>query len=267
MKDRPVAERLARKIDVELDDEWLRMRALPKREIEPTAAPPQRAPEPPKNWHNWQSREHMEAEQEAIEESHRDTLAWEFAEEAADELTRDPDHLRRVFGIILQKRAEAGADPIDSAIRAAAPHQMTAATGSAKAPALASVDAPASPDQEANLAASVAVASADTPSLGHVVEHFLSNYDPTVPMFKKHRAALTLLLESVGDVPVSQIRQRQIDGYFDLVSRLPPRWSDEVRRTGVPATEKTGVLCRIGGRNDGPQLDGWHGVCRIECRN
>jgi hypothetical protein len=238
VKDRPVAERLARKIDVELDDEWLHLRAAPKREVEPVAEPPHRAPGPPEVGNDyWLSREHMEYEEEAAEQGFLDNLAWECAEEAAEELTKAPDHLRRVFGIILRKRAEAGADPIDAAIRAAVPPQATAAPVAANARAPASVEPAAAAKLVANGTTSIGAPSADTPTLGHVVEHFLSNYNQTVPMFKKHRAALSLLLESVGDVPVSPIRQRQIDAYFDLLCRLPPRWSDEVRRTGLPAKE------------------------------
>jgi integrase len=56
-------------------------------------------------------------------------------------------------------------------------------------------------------------------------------------MFKMHQAALGLLLESLGDVPVSQIRQLQIDAYFDMLCRLPPRWADEVRKKGISVTE------------------------------
>jgi len=73
--------------------------------------------------------------------------------------------------------------------------------------------------------------------LSQVVQHFLDNYDKTAAMYRKHQVALGLLLESVGDVPVSEIRQIDIDTYFDMLSRLPPRWPDEVRRKGISAKD------------------------------
>jgi len=90
------------------------------------------------------------------------------------------------------------------------------------------VDSPAVPKSE--------VASSDV-TLGFVVKHFLDNYDKSAPMFKKHQAALGLLLESLGDVPVSQIRQLQIDAYFDMLCCLPPRWADDVRRKRISVQE------------------------------
>jgi integrase len=99
------------------------------------------------------------------------------------------------------------------------------------------VESPAAPSLEESGTSSTQTPSGSTPTLGQVVKHFLDNYDSAAPMFKKHQAALGLLLESVGNVPVSQIRQLQIDAYFDMLSRLPPRWADKVRRKGVSVQE------------------------------
>jgi hypothetical protein len=99
------------------------------------------------------------------------------------------------------------------------------------------VESPTAPAVNASMPLPAQSNSASTPSLGQVVKHFLDNYDKTAPMFKKHQAALGLLLESVGNVPVSQVRQLQIDAYFDMLCRLPPRWADEVRRKGISVQE------------------------------
>ena len=99
------------------------------------------------------------------------------------------------------------------------------------------VESPAPPSLEESDTPSTQTSSGSTPILGQVVKHFLDNYYRAAPMFKKHQAALGLLLESVGNVPVSQIRQLQIDAYFDMLCRLPPRWADEVRRKGVSVQE------------------------------
>jgi hypothetical protein len=95
------------------------------------------------------------------------------------------------------------------------------------------VESPTAPSFEERSAPSTQASGGATPTLGQVVKHFLDNYDKAAPMFKKHQAALGLLLESVGNVPVSQVRQLQIDAYFDMLCRLQPRWADEVRRKGI----------------------------------
>lgn len=56
-------------------------------------------------------------------------------------------------------------------------------------------------------------------------------------MFKKHQAALSLMLEFLGDVAISGIKQMDIDNYFEMVSRLPPRWPDVIRQKGISVKE------------------------------
>jgi integrase len=56
-------------------------------------------------------------------------------------------------------------------------------------------------------------------------------------MFKKYRPALDLFLEFMGDRPVDQIRQMDIENYFDLLCKLPPRWFDEKRIRKATAIE------------------------------
>ena len=76
----------------------------------------------------------------------------------------------------------------------------------------------------------------DVPKLSRVIEYFISKQDPKIPMFKKYRPALDLFLEVIGDRPVDQIRQMDIENYFDLLCKLPPRWYDEKRTRKVGAT-------------------------------
>jgi integrase len=77
----------------------------------------------------------------------------------------------------------------------------------------------------------------EVPKLSRVIEYFISKQDQKVPMFKKYRPALELFLEFVGDRPVDQIKQMDVEGYFELLCKLPPRWFDEKRKRTVSARE------------------------------
>jgi len=44
---------------------------------------------------------------------------------------------------------------------------------------------------------------------------------------------LPLFLKIVGDKKVSQLKQADVNRFFEVVQKLPPRWSDEIRRRGV----------------------------------
>ena len=68
--------------------------------------------------------------------------------------------------------------------------------------------------------------------LSAVVSAFLAKADKTKPMFKKTEPTLRLFLEVIGDKPVSALRQVDIDGFFTLLCKLPPRWRDEQRKRG-----------------------------------
>ena len=63
-------------------------------------------------------------------------------------------------------------------------------------------------------------------------------------MFKKYRPALDLFLEFMGDRPVDQIRQMDIENYFDLLCKLPPRWFDEKRIRKASGAITTTTLTR-----------------------
>ena len=79
------------------------------------------------------------------------------------------------------------------------------------------------------------------PKLGQVVESFLSRQDQTRPMYRKYKPVLGLLLDVLGDVPVSAIRQKDIDDFFGLVCRLPPRWVDQARKWQLPVKALTAM--------------------------
>lgn len=79
------------------------------------------------------------------------------------------------------------------------------------------------------------------PKLSEVIEHFIGKQDETVPMFKKYRPALGLFLECVGDKAVDKLKQKEIDEYFDLLCRLPPRWSDEKRKSRSSVRELASI--------------------------
>lgn len=76
-----------------------------------------------------------------------------------------------------------------------------------------------------------AVAAADgSPLLSVVLKAFLAQQDPKAPIASKYSAVLPMFMEVVGDVPVSKLRQKAVSDFFDLIQRLPPRWSDKVRQ-------------------------------------
>lgn len=79
--------------------------------------------------------------------------------------------------------------------------------------------------------------ASEVPKLSRVIEYFISKQDPKIPMFKKYRPALDLFLEVMGDRPVNQIRQMDIEDYFDLLCKLPPRWFDEKRTRKLGAKQ------------------------------
>lgn len=77
------------------------------------------------------------------------------------------------------------------------------------------------------------------PKLRAVVDAFLAKYEQggKEQMLKKHRPALSMLVEVVGDKPVNELRQADINEYFDVLQALPPRWSDQCRRRGLSVRE------------------------------
>lgn len=86
-------------------------------------------------------------------------------------------------------------------------------------------------------AVSVLVEADSAPLLSVVKAAFVQQHDPKAPVTKKYEAVLPLFIEFMGDVPVSQLRQKPVTEFFDMIQRLPPRWLDKRRQTGKTVQE------------------------------
>jgi len=143
--------------------------------------------------------------------------------------------LRYIFEIELDdlglpKRLKVQAEPheqaaVDSAIQ-------TALTNSLQARRNVSVQVDPQPIQ---IDAPRPARGATTPMFSQVIDDFLSRYQQgeKPAMFKKHKPVLAMLLDVVGDKPVDELRQSDINGFFELLGKLPPRWVDQCRRQGL----------------------------------
>ena len=69
--------------------------------------------------------------------------------------------------------------------------------------------------------------------LSHLITRFLAKADQTRPMFRKYNAVLPLFLEMVGDKPIDQLEQMDVENFCQFICRLPPRWSDQVRQRKI----------------------------------
>lgn len=76
-----------------------------------------------------------------------------------------------------------------------------------------------------------------SPLLSSVKAAFVQQHDPKAPVTKKYEAVLPLFIDFMGDVPVSQLRQKAVNDFFDMIQRLPPRWVDKRRQTGKTVQE------------------------------
>jgi len=76
--------------------------------------------------------------------------------------------------------------------------------------------------------------SGSTPTLKNVIDKFLDRYPKSnrSAMYKKHVLVLGMLLEVVGNKPIPELRQGDINKFFDLIVNLPPRWKDACRKNG-----------------------------------
>lgn len=83
--------------------------------------------------------------------------------------------------------------------------------------------------------------TAGAPMLSAVVSAFIAKADKTKPMFKKTEPTLRLFLEVIGDKPVSALRQVDVDDFFALLCKLPPRWRDEQRKRGCTVSTLAAV--------------------------
>lgn len=80
--------------------------------------------------------------------------------------------------------------------------------------------------------------AAGVPMLSKVVEYFLDKYpDKLKPMYRKHTATLPMFLQWLGDKPVTEIKQLDIEDFLSGLCKLPPRWSDACRQQGITPRE------------------------------
>jgi integrase len=77
------------------------------------------------------------------------------------------------------------------------------------------------------------------PTLKAVVDRFLNGYQQNKKpaMYQKHKPVLSMFLEVVGDKPITALKQADINEFFELIGRMPPRWSDECRKRKLTIRE------------------------------
>lgn len=77
------------------------------------------------------------------------------------------------------------------------------------------------------------------PMLETVIGGFLNSYqrDKKQDMFRKHQTVLPMLLEIIGNKPINELKQVDINGLFTLLEKLPPRWPDECRKRKLTIKE------------------------------
>lgn len=116
-------------------------------------------------------------------------------------------------------------DAVNSAIEAALTSGLQARKSAA--------GLPAPPSNREN--APQPVKGATAPMFSTVIEDFLNRYQQAKKpaMFKKHKPVLSMLLEVIGDKPVNELRQSDLNGFFELLGSLPPRWADQCRQQGL----------------------------------
>lgn len=77
------------------------------------------------------------------------------------------------------------------------------------------------------------------PTLKAVIDNFLDGYrrKNKPAMLDKHEPVLSMLLVVVGDKLVTEVRQADINAFFELLGRLPPRWGDQCRKLKLTVRE------------------------------
>lgn len=75
----------------------------------------------------------------------------------------------------------------------------------------------------------------------YLEEHYRSSRKTA--MYKKIQTVLPMLLQVVGDKPISALRQSDINEFFEIVQELPPRWADicRQRKLSVRAVSALGL--------------------------
>jgi integrase len=103
----------------------------------------------------------------------------------------------------------------------------------------------------------------DGKTVGDVIEDFLTNYAKKrtgKSMLKKHQVALPLLGEMVGmTLPITKLRQRHINRYFEEIQRLPSRWPDVCRQNKITVLQLLQDESLLGTKGMAPKtfIDGY----------
>lgn len=75
--------------------------------------------------------------------------------------------------------------------------------------------------------------------LSEVINDYIAKYqaEKFEAMHKKVSAVLPMFLNVVGDKPIHALRQTDINRFFEIVNRLPPRWKDVARQKRLTVHE------------------------------
>lgn len=75
--------------------------------------------------------------------------------------------------------------------------------------------------------------------LSEVINDYIEKYqaDKFEAMYKKVCAVLPMLLDVVGNKPIHTLRQTDLNRFFEVVNRLPPRWKDVARQKKLTVLE------------------------------
>ena len=86
-------------------------------------------------------------------------------------------------------------------------------------------------------------ASTKVPMLKQVIDGFLATERKRAkaPMLAKYEPVLAMLLEVIGDKAIKDIRQADINGFFELLGKLPPRWKDQCRINKLSIKQLAGL--------------------------
>lgn len=82
-------------------------------------------------------------------------------------------------------------------------------------------------------------ASREQHLLSEVINDYIDKYqaDKFEAMYKKVCAVLPMLLDVVGNKPIHTLRQTDLNRFFEVVNRLPPRWKDVARQKKLSVLE------------------------------
>lgn len=69
-------------------------------------------------------------------------------------------------------------------------------------------------------------------TLSGTIQHFLARQDKTKPMYRKYDVGIRLLLQMLGDKPIHELHQVDLERYCQDICRLPAQWAKVAADTG-----------------------------------